>query len=80
MIDIRVKFGLLCLKRQNSVILASVMLPLGELDVLAVPANVIKSVIIRSISEHFDPWRWTWLRRTTEMIRFYLLSMKQILC
>jgi len=69
MVEIRVNFGLLCLKRQNSVSVASVFLPLGELDVLAVPANVIKFMIIRSISEHCAAWR-----RTTEVIRFYLLQ------
>jgi len=50
------------------------MLPLGELDVLAIPAYVIKFVIIRNISEHCDPWRRAWLRRTAEVIRFYLLQ------
>ena len=44
------------------------MLLLGELDVLAVPANVMKFMIIRNISEHCDPWR-----RTAEVIRFYPL-------
>jgi hypothetical protein len=74
MVAVRVNFGLLCLKCWNSVTLASVMLLLGELDVLAVPANVIKFVIIRSISEHCDPWRRTWLRRTAEVIHFYVLQ------
>ena len=65
MVDMGVNFGLLCLKCQNSVALASVMLPLGELDVLAVPAIVMKFMIIGNISEHCDPWR-----RTAEVILF----------
>ena len=69
MVDMRVNFGLLCLKCQNSGTLAIVMLPLRELGVLAVPANVMKFMIIGNISEHCDPWR-----RTAELIRFYLLQ------
>jgi hypothetical protein len=53
------------------------MLLLGELDVLAVPANVMKFMIIRNISEHCDPWR-----RTAEVIRFYPLryDINKLLC